>query len=355
MAKPTDITIYDLAKEADVSVATASRALSDTPNLNSKKQRRVIELAEKYAFRPNMLARNFFYGKSHTLCIVLPEITNPFYSEMFSAADEEAARNGYSLVLCRLPADSNSLPHLYERMISRRFDGVIMAGGIVEKPHGKALQLLHQLQAYMPIVTIGSPIEGLDCVSVSADIEAGTRMSVRHLHALGHRRIALLGGDPKNNSSRERQDGFFGEMERLELSGGMQYLQAVGYTPADGEAGVQQLLSSVERSRWPTAVIAINDLVALGALRQFNRMGLRVPEDIALIGCDNQFFTAFTSPPLTTLDLKVNDLSRMAVDSLLETPRGEAQSVCQTKDTVLIVRESCGAKLGRRRFPDASA
>ena len=350
MSKSTDMTIYDLAKEANVSVATASRALSDSPNMASEKQRRVIELAQKYSFRPNLLARNFFHGQSHTLCIVLPEVTNPFYGEMFSAADEEAALHDYSLVLCRVPADSNSLPQLYERMILRRYDGVIVAGGIAEKPTPKALEILHQLQAYMPIVTIGANIEGLDCTAIGSDMEEGTRMSVRHLHALGHRRIALLGGDPKNKSSMERQTGFFGEMERLRLTEEIQYIQAPGYTASDGEVGAQRLLDSAERASWPTAVIAINDLVALGALRQFDRMGLRVPEDIALVGCDNQFFTPFTNPPLTTLDLKPSELARMAVNSLLETPRGAAQRERRMKDATLIVRESCGAKLGRRHF-----
>lgn len=350
MAKSTDMTIYDLAKEAGVSVATASRALSENPNLASEKQRRVLELAKKHAFKPNMLARNFFHGQSHTICIVLPEITNPFYSEMFSVADEEAAKRDYSLVLYRVPADSKSFPQFFDRMISRRFEGVILAGGIVEKPYPQVLDMLLQLQKYMPIVIIGSSIEGLNCTSIGTDIAEGTRMSVRHLSALGHHRIALLGGDPKNRSSLDRQIGFFDEMEALGLSSEMQYLQAAGYYAYDGEAGIQQLLGSVNRDKWPTAVMAINDLVALGALRQLNKMGLRVPDDIALMGCDNQFFTAYTSPPITTLDLKSGELGRMAVASLMDTPRGEAQSLKQIKDATLIVRESCGAKLGRRKF-----
>ncbi len=350
MPKGTDRTIYDLAREAGVSVATASRALSEHPNLNSDKQRRVLELARKHDFKPNLLARNFFHGQSHTLCIVLPEITNPFYGEMFSAADEEAARNDYSLVLFRVPAEASGFTAFFNRMILRRFDGVILAGGIVEKPYAKALDLLRQLQTYMPVVTVGTPIEGLECAVLGADIEEGTRTSVRHLHALGHRAIALLGGDPMNASSMERQVGFFGEMERLGLSGNVQYVQAAGYTATDGEAGAQRLLASVPRAKSPTAVIAINDLVALGALRQFHRMGLRVPEDVAVVGCDNQFFTAFTNPPLTTLDLKTSTIGKLAVARLLDAARGEQSCGRQSLDATLIVRESCGAKLGRRKL-----
>jgi DNA-binding LacI/PurR family transcriptional regulator len=128
----------------------------------------------------------------------------------------------------------------------------------------------------------------------------------------------------------------------------LRYRQELGYNLEDGAKGVLKLLSSLQRTEWPTAIIAINDLVAMGALRQLHRMNIRVPEDMAVVGCDNQFFSAYTHPSLTTLDLHISELGKLAVSYLLNWQEG--QNFLHLMENTLIIRESCGAKLGRRKF-----
>ena len=352
MAGSTGKTIYDIAREANVSVATASRALSDNPNPRSSKQRRVVEIAQKYHFQPSVLARSLLSGESHTLSFVLPEMTNPYYSELFSSADGEALQHGYSLVLHRIPEDPAAYPTFFSRLIARRPDGVIFSGAIVESPYPEdKLEILQRLQAYMPIVIVGQAIEGLHCVSLGTDLEEGARLTIQHLYTLGHRRIAFIGGNPDFRSSYSRQQGYLDEMLRLGMTVTPEYMHpADDNTAQNGEEGAHRMLGRLRRADWPTAIVAVNDLVALGVLHQLSRMGVRVPEEMAVVGCDNQFFCAYTHPPLTTLDLKVGEIGRKAVSCLLEDVPGENREAVYSYEAPLVIRESCGAHLGVRQL-----
>ena len=344
-----NINIYDIAREAGVSIATVSRALSDTPNPHSAKQKRVLEVVRKYNYKPSVAARGLNSGESRLISIGLPEIANPFYSEMFSAADEEANAQGYSLVLTRIPDTASGYQAFLDQLIERRPDGLIMSGGMVEDYMGsQRLGMLKHLSNYMPVVLVGQPVESFPCVCVNGDMAEGARITVRHLNALGHERIALLGGSHNKRGTSSREHGYHDEMQRLGLSDGLRFRQELGYNLEDGAAGVMKLLSGQPKCKWPTAIIAINDLVAMGALRQLHRMNIKVPEEMAVVGCDNQFFSAYTQPPLTTLDLHISELGRLAVSYLLNWQEG--QSFLHVMDTSLIIRESCGAKLGRRTF-----
>ena len=138
------------------------------------------------------------------------------------------------------------------------------------------------------------------------------------------------------------------EMERLGLAADQESVNDAGFTPQTGEACVNRILNALPRENWPTAMIAINDLVALGAMRQLQRMNIRVPEDMALIGCDNQFFTPFLTPPLTTVDLHPFDHGALAIRELVNAVKGNASAFSQVRECSLIVRESCGALLGIR-------
>ena len=200
----------------------------------------------------------------------------------------------------------------------------------------------------LPIVTIGPRVEGVNCVNITSDLSLSVRKSISHLVALGHRRISFIGGVGGMRSSNARRRAYFEEMERLGLPDDRGLRTDVGFTPQAGETCVNRLFSSVAADQHPTAIIAINDLVALGALRQLHRMGLRVPEDVALIGCDNQFFTPYLDPPLTTVDLHPFDHGVTAIGELIGSLNGGYGAFSQIRECSLIVRESCGAMLGVR-------
>jgi DNA-binding LacI/PurR family transcriptional regulator len=346
MAETRGITIFDIAREAEVSIATVSRALGEAPNPRSKKQRKVIEIAKKYNFRPSIVAGGLNRGKTKLLGVILPEIAHPFYCEIFSVAEAEARAAGCSIVFHRRADSAEGYQAFLDTLIRQRLDGLLLAGGLVENARGPSkLQFLDHLRHYMPVVLLGQAVEGFACACVTVDLAEGARISVRHLHALGHRRIMLLGGEPIYRSSGARETGYLDEMARLGLPVEKEPRHEGGYMPIDGEAGVLKLLQRLPKALWPTAILAVNDLVALGAIHQLARMGLRVPEDMAVVGCDNQFFGAYLTPPLTTLDLGTVESARLAMRYLLDPPELGGEPMVHWKQPQLIVRESCGAKL----------
>ncbi|MDR1569145.1 MAG: LacI family transcriptional regulator [Oscillospiraceae bacterium] len=349
MTESHGITIFDIAREAEVSIATVSRALGEKPNTASKKQKKVIEIAQKYNYKPSLAAGGLNRGRTQLLGIVMPEILHPFYCEVFNAAAAEARTREYSVVFHRIADGDEGYQSFLDLLIRQRPDGLMLAGGLVENAKGPSkLQFLQHLQKYMPVVILGQSVEGFICPCVSIDLAEATRASVRHLDSLGHKRIAFIGGDPINRSSGERESGYYEEMRRLGLDADYYEHHEGGYSPLDGEIGVVKLLTRLRREQWPTAIIAINDLVALGAIRQLIRMGLRVPDDMAVVGCDNHFYGAYVNPPLTTVDLGTVDAARAAMMLLLDPPAMGTESLVHRREPALIVRESCGAKLGRR-------
>ncbi len=346
------ITIYDIASEAGVSAATVSRVLSGYQNVSPATRERVTSIIEKHHFRPSSFAKGLFQQAFRMMGFILPSVENPYYAALFTAAHEEARKAGYTVLVYRTTPTEHVDEAVIGQLIAQRLDGVLLLGGIVEstQPPGDLLAPLTLLQRHIPLVTICPPIPGLDCINFHSDLSSSVRQSVRHLHALGHHRIAFLGGSYQNRSASERELGFLDEMRKLNLS--TVYYHEAGHTPEAGELGVARLLAPISKENQPTAIIAINDLVALGAMRQLKRMGLSIPQDMAIIGCDNQFFCPYTDPPLTTVDLRPGELGRVAVHQLLAKAekRVEDLSFTQIKESTLIVRESCGAKIGRREI-----
>jgi len=348
------ITIYDIAREAGVSAATVSRVLSESRGVSEKTAKKVRRVIDKYSFKPSSVARGLYRRTSHTIGIIMPGIENPYFATMFTTAYQEAHLNGYATLMYRTSQTEKLDTAFASQLIERRLDGVLILGGALELPDYQehAAPALNLLQKHMPLVTICPPIPGVECINFHSNLKASVRQSVHHLFALGHKRIAFLGGSTGNRSASVREQGFLEIMEGLGLAAAYNY--ETGHTPEAGELGIAKLLAALPRDSWPTAVVTINDLVALGAIRQIKRMGLHIPEDMAVIGCDNQFFSPYTDPPLTTVDNHPADMCRLAMNQLLAIMADEAHDrpFTQVRESTLIVRESCGAQLGRRDFEE---
>ena len=341
------ITIYDIAKEAGVSPATVSRVLAGASNVHVATREKVQQVIDLHQFTPSSIAQGLLRKQSRTLGIILPDILHPYYAEMFTGAYNEAERLGYSLTLFRLAQNEHFTKDFMTLLISRRLDGIILSGGVVEStPNDALIPLLTTLRRTMPILTICPPLSGLDCINIYSDLSSSVRQSLHHLYNLGHRRIAFLGGSYESRSAGERELGFLKEMKKLKLS--TSYRHEAGHTPEAGQLGVLKLFSSTTEGKRPTALICINDLVALGAQHQLHNMGLCIPKDVAVIGCDNQFFSPFTSPALTTVDLHPAEHGQVAVQQLVSSTAGEPVSFSHLRPATLIIRESCGAALGVR-------
>ncbi|NLB90779.1 MAG: LacI family transcriptional regulator, partial [Clostridiales bacterium] len=296
--QPKRITIYDIAQEAGVSPTTVSRVIAGHNNVSPKTRLKVQKIIDKHHFTPSSIAQGLLHKRSLTLGMVLPGITHPYYAQMFTGAYKEAVSRGYALILFAHPQEEALSSSILEQVARRRVDGMILSGSLVEAtPQEELLIMLKNLRRSMPLVTVSPPIPGLDAINIYSDLTSSVRQSIIHLYSLGHRRIAFLGGSLESRSAGERETGFLSEMKKLSLP--TVYLHEAGHTLEAGQLGVIKLFSSLGEKKPPTALICINDLVALGAIHQLKEMCISVPEQVAVIGCDNQFFTPFTNPPIT--------------------------------------------------------
>ncbi len=345
------VTIYDIAKEAGVSIATVSRVMSGHPNVSPKTLKKVQAVINSHKYAPSSVARGLEKGKTGTIGIILPEISNPYYAKLYTAADDEAHRRGYSVWLHQLPNGREYVESkIVEELIQRRLDGAFFMGGIVESQHEDLPAAISDLHKYMPVVAICPPIEGLECICLYNDLATAIRQAVQHLHMLGHNRIAFIGGSSMVRTSGARGRGFLEALCELGLKDDSAYHHEGGYTAEAGEIALLKLLTGLPKPKWPTAIIAFNDLVALGAMKQLSLMGISVPQDMAIIGCDNSFFSPYTNPPLTTIDLHPDEHARSAITELLSVGDAPVRPFTLVRDATLVIRESCGVKLGRRTF-----
>ena len=344
------VTISDVAREAEVSVATVSRVLSGGGASPSTRER-VEAAAHRLGYRRVAPDRVPAGTANRSLALVISDLTNPYYAMLCAGAEQAARRAGWPLLVIQPEYTGLGEDTLADSVTALPVAGAVLVGTAVEAGEtGEIRERLNRVARRMPIVTIGPRVEGVDCVNITSDLSLSVRKSLTHLVTLGHRRISFIGDSGGLRSPSARRRAYYEEMERLGLPADRETSTETGFTPQAGESCVNRLFNGVDRERRPTAIIAINDLVALGALRQLQRMGLRVPQDVALIGCDNQFFTPYLDPPLTTVDLHPFDHGASAVEELVSTLKGGGGSYSQIRECSLIVRESCGALLGAREF-----
>jgi len=340
-------TIYDVAAYAGVSIATVSRVLSGGSASRAARQK-VEEAVAVLNYSPSTSRRiQEKEDENRTLALVVSNLSNPYYACLAAGAEEAARRNGYALQLYSHDLNEPVSPALINQLIEHRPAGAVLVGSMVENgTESELLSHMERLRQAMPLAIIGPRIEGLDCINITSDLSLSVRKSIAHLLALGHERIAFIGGSSSIRSASVREQAFYSEMERLGKAV-IRIGTESGFSPRDGEMCVAKLFASLPEGKRPTALIAINDLVALGALRELQRLNLNVPDDVALIGCDNQFFTPYLNPPLTTVDLHPADHGKNAVSELISAiSGGNVYSFSQIRECSLIVRESCG--MGRR-------
>ena len=344
------VTINDVAALAQVSVATVSRVLSGG-SASASAREKVEAAVRQLGYRRQTAEKRPEANRERALALIISDLTNPYYGMLCAGAEQAARRAGWPLIVCQPEFVHGAEDTAAESIARLPVSGAVVVGAAMEQGDVEDIRKrLCRIAQRMPIVTIGPRVEGVSCVNITSDLSLSVRKSLAHLVTLGHRRICFIGGSGGMRSSSARRRAYYEEMERLGLPSDREMRTDAGFTPQAGEFCVNRIFSGASSATRPTAIIAINDLVALGALRQLQRMGLRVPEDVALIGCDNQFFTPYLNPSLTTVDLHPFDHGVTAIEELIGSLDGGGGSYSQIRECSLIVRESCGAMLGARTF-----
>lgn len=340
MTTRKNITIYDIAKEAGVSAATVSRILTGSTSVRQEKRDRVMQLIEKYNFSPNAMARALTDTHTKVIGMVLADTSNPYYSSVFTACGNEAYQRGYTTMLLNTDSRKELEASALVKLREQRVDAIILCGGRIDlaEPDPEFMHLLENSLRTTPIV-VGSrsPMEKIHGVAV--DHGGSADRAVEYLAGLGHREIGFVYAGWENYGTREKVTRFRRAMEARGLTVRDEWMiQVPGYDCASGQAGIEQLMQLEHR---PTALLGINDLVTAGMLQGLLAHGLRVPEDVSLLGFDDTYITTITAPPLTAVHYDYADYARMLIDTAIAAIEGEDCPRDQLVEATLSVKKSC--------------
>lgn len=321
-------TIRDVAREAQVATSTVSRALNNPGRVNADTQRRIQVVADRLGYRPNRMAKALGSRRSETLALLVPDITNPFFFGVIRGAERQAAASGFTLVL----SDSQEDPERERdniRRLAGAVDGFILASARLSQHRLQDLAEGHR------IALVNRQVPGVP--SVVVDAEEGTRYAVDHLASLGHREVTYLAGPRSSWSDARRWRAVQSSGTALGLS-----TRRIGPFPPAQEAGAAAADAALAQRAG--AIVAFNDLLAIGVLLRLAERGIRVPDDVSVVGFDDIFGAEFCSPTLTTLAAPLEEVGRTAVRLLLEAPR---QGQAERRRTIvlpthLVVRGSTG-------------
>ncbi|HZV38014.1 MAG TPA: LacI family DNA-binding transcriptional regulator [Pseudoxanthomonas sp.] len=332
MTRSRTITIKDVAREADVSVATVSRALNGHDNVAEPVRKLVLETASRLRYQPHAAARSLSSRRTQTVGVVLPDLYGEFFSELIRGIDQVARAHRQHLLVSSYHGHPEEQGAAL-RAMRGRVDGLLVLSPYADRPGF----LTDNLPDALPAVLINTQLPESGYPALSIDNYRGATAMVEHLVESGHKRIAFIGGPADNFDARERARGYRDALARLlpkqspwELPG--DFDEASGY-----EAGRKVLEAEVR----PDAVFAANDMMALGCLYAFNQAGVRIPEDIALAGFDDIPLARFVHPPLTTMRVNIAELGGMAMSRLLQAiESGPDAAASQLLTPELIARDS---------------
>jgi LacI family transcriptional regulator len=326
--------IKDVAREAGVSTATISHVINNTRFVSDEVRARVMQAIQQCRYYPNAHARSLASGKSRILGLVVSDIANPFFPELVKAIETAAFERGFDVVLSNTNYDTERTSHYVQRFIERNVAGVAVMTSEMDKKLTD--ELAHR---EVPVVFLDVGEKGLHMSNLKVDYEEGIEQAILHLVALGHRRIAYISGNIELRSARRRLQAFTATMQQL-FPDVPELIFNGNFKIEGGRRAANEILAT-QAGDLPTAVVAANDLTAIGAIHEFEANGLDIPRDISIIGFDNIAFSALTKPALTTINLPRNELGRRAVEVLLRSidkPTEEGQEI--RIPTNLIIRQS---------------
>jgi DNA-binding LacI/PurR family transcriptional regulator len=301
-------TIGDVARRARVSTATVSRVLAGVGRARPETQARVLEAARALDYRPSEIARSLKRQSTQTLGLIITDIENPYFPQLVRSVEDAARASGYSVLLCNAADDPEREASYLELLVDRRVDGLIIAASSLGVRHGEWLS-----SPPIPVVLVNTAAPDVGLPAIMSDNELGGRVAADHLLGLGHRSFGYLMPPPRNVDAPAR------------VAGVRAALIAAGCAPdaltvADGEAlvggGERAAHDLLDRAPATTAIVAYNDLMAIGALRALRRRGRRVPADASVVGFDDVAVAAYVDPALTTIAQRTDEMGRWAVARL---------------------------------------
>jgi len=304
------VTIKDIARAAGVSHSTVSRALAGDLRISEATRKRIYRIAQDLGYVRNEVARALTRGALKAIGLVIPDIRNPFLAEIARGISEVTDRKGYGLVVYNTDRKEEKELVAIQLFRSMRIAGLILASIGINPPYVEQLRELN-----IPYVLVSRLCPSLEEASyVIIDDKEGARIATEHLVKLGHRRIAFVGGSPSLQNTQDRLAGYREVLKRYNLPENPDWILLNGSDQEAGRKATQEVLKTSPR---PTAIFAENDLVALGVIEVADRAGMKIPEDLSVVGFDNISYSALPRIQLTTVAQPAVEMGQMAAEWLI--------------------------------------
>lgn len=331
-------TMKDVAQHAGVSVSTVSYVLNDSGPVAPERRMRVLDAIRVLEYLPNESARSLKRRSVSTIGMVVPELTNQFFAMVTEGVQKAAAARDVLVVL--VVPDATELPEENQARLlrSQRVDGVVYLSGTGSMPMS-----IYELARSGPVVLVDEQIPGMELPAVVCDSRRGAREVAAHVLGQGHRRLAVIGGPPALWTAQQRLAGYREAFAGAGIDPDSVPVLVGDYRQASGEARAAELLAAPPADR-PTALICANDLMAIGAMEYCRANGLRVPEDVSIVGFDDLPVSRLLSPPLTSVRQPAHDMGHQAATMLLDMLDRQAAGplVSQTLPARIQLRASVG-------------
>jgi LacI family transcriptional regulator len=307
-------TLLDVAREAGVSPSTVSRILNGTARVSEDKRLAVLAAIAQMRFAPNQMAQGLKKGRSMTVGIVVQDISSPFFDETLRGVDDGLKDTGYASVIVSGHWNADEEAERIRLLFARKVDGIILCSGRISD------EAVLEFSSQRPIVSTGRALHTRTALGFKLDNEHGAWLAVRHLLELGHRRIAFVSGPVNHADAIERLAGYRRALQEADIVYDPKLVVEGDFHEASGLLAVNHLFETHQQF---SAVFAANDLSAYGVRLSLYRKGIRVPDDISLVGFDDLPGSAYTTPPLTTVRQPLYDIGRIATTALLRLINGE--------------------------------
>lgn len=326
-------TIYDVAKKAGVSISTVSRVINNTGRISAKTKKRVLDVIEQLGYQPSVVASALTGKRTRTIGLIIPDVANPFFAELARRVEDRGRELGFNLLMCNTDNNPDTEDMYLSLLRQKSVDGIII--GTNARNHRVLRELLEE---NLPVALIAQDIPELMIDVVAVDDYLGGYQAAQHLVSLGHKRIAILVGNMNRTSDKYRLEAFRQALEDHGLELTEELVIRTDYSREDGKRAARELLTSPKR---PTAIFACFDFLAIGVYQAAKELGLRIPDDVSVVGFDNTILASIVDPPLTTIAQPIDEMGRQVMDLLVREIEGDKK----TKQRIilppeLIIRQS---------------
>ena len=308
-------TMKQVAERAGVSISTVSHVINNTRVVSDDVRQRVLGIIDEMRYIPSAVARSLKNDKTHTIGVLVPNSSNPYFAELIRWIEEAAFQLGYNIILCNAHGGNHRQTAYLRLLMEKRIDGLVLVASGADDEQDL---LLHNPS--VPIVQVERALPGLDADLILAGEEEGACDATRHLIELGHRAIACVAGPADLPRTRERVGGFVRAMRDAGLAVAPGHIVHEAFTSAGGYIAFERLLAE---SQPPSAVFVTSDLMALGGLCAASKAGVRVPGRLSVVGYDDIDGADYASPPLTTVAPPKRDMARLAIETLIGRIKGD--------------------------------